>query len=269
MHDLGGRAALVEVYPPDEHQHLTSGDLDRPYPALVARDGRRDEAGQVGVADLDAATVPMPFGGVLPARAEDDGGVVAGHPAAPRASSAAAASAAAKGSATVPVTVGDGIAATDREQRCAAVHETVTWTRSTEGVWSPTSHRTWPLVTACPDRTRTAARRSAAASIGLEGERVAAADERRCRYVRFGGAAGPSVIGCDGGAGAGCGSVRRDLDRKLGGAAARPRRARPRRPHRRAAFLACEVTDTGGINDRSFNASAYNGLKVAAKASRA
>jgi basic membrane protein A and related proteins len=31
-------------------------------------------------------------------------------------------------------------------------------------------------------------------------------------------------------------------------------------------FLACEVTDTGGINDRSFNASAYNGLKVAAAA---
>jgi basic membrane protein A len=31
-------------------------------------------------------------------------------------------------------------------------------------------------------------------------------------------------------------------------------------------FLACEVTDTGGINDRSFNASAYAGLQVAAKA---
>jgi len=31
-------------------------------------------------------------------------------------------------------------------------------------------------------------------------------------------------------------------------------------------FLACEVTDTGGINDRSFNSSAYQGLKVAAKA---
>jgi basic membrane protein A and related proteins len=31
-------------------------------------------------------------------------------------------------------------------------------------------------------------------------------------------------------------------------------------------FLACEVTDTGGINDRSFNSSAYEGLKVAAKA---
>jgi basic membrane protein A len=30
-------------------------------------------------------------------------------------------------------------------------------------------------------------------------------------------------------------------------------------------FLACEVTDTGGINDRSFNASAYQGLKDAAK----
>lgn len=28
-------------------------------------------------------------------------------------------------------------------------------------------------------------------------------------------------------------------------------------------FLACEVTDTGGINDRSFNASAYQGLKDA------
>lgn len=33
-----------------------------------------------------------------------------------------------------------------------------------------------------------------------------------------------------------------------------------------AAFKACEVTDTGGINDRSFNASAYQGLKVAAQA---
>jgi basic membrane protein A len=33
-----------------------------------------------------------------------------------------------------------------------------------------------------------------------------------------------------------------------------------------AGFLACEVTDTGGINDRSFNASAYQGLKVAAAA---
>ena len=32
------------------------------------------------------------------------------------------------------------------------------------------------------------------------------------------------------------------------------------------AFKACEVTDTGGINDRSFNASAYAGLKVAAAA---
>ena len=31
-------------------------------------------------------------------------------------------------------------------------------------------------------------------------------------------------------------------------------------------FLACEVTDTGGINDRSFNASAYPGLKIAAAA---
>jgi basic membrane protein A and related proteins len=28
-------------------------------------------------------------------------------------------------------------------------------------------------------------------------------------------------------------------------------------------FLACEVTDTGGINDRSFNASAFQGLKAA------
>lgn len=31
-------------------------------------------------------------------------------------------------------------------------------------------------------------------------------------------------------------------------------------------FLACEVTDTGGINDRSFNAAAYQGLKTAAAA---
>jgi basic membrane protein A and related proteins len=33
-----------------------------------------------------------------------------------------------------------------------------------------------------------------------------------------------------------------------------------------SSFLACEVTDTGGINDRSFNASAYEGLKIAAQA---
>jgi basic membrane protein A len=32
-----------------------------------------------------------------------------------------------------------------------------------------------------------------------------------------------------------------------------------------AKFLACEVTDTGGINDRSFNASAYQGLLDAVK----
>ena len=31
-------------------------------------------------------------------------------------------------------------------------------------------------------------------------------------------------------------------------------------------FLACEVTDTGGIDDRSFNASALAGLKVASAA---
>ncbi len=37
-------------------------------------------------------------------------------------------------------------------------------------------------------------------------------------------------------------------------------------PHAAKHFLACEVTDTGGINDRSFNASAYLGLKIAAKA---
>ena len=36
--------------------------------------------------------------------------------------------------------------------------------------------------------------------------------------------------------------------------------------HAATAFKACEVTDTGGINDRSFNASAYQGLKVAAAA---
>ena len=32
--------------------------------------------------------------------------------------------------------------------------------------------------------------------------------------------------------------------------------------------LACEVTDTGGINDKSFNASAYLGLTEAAKLSK-
>ncbi len=34
----------------------------------------------------------------------------------------------------------------------------------------------------------------------------------------------------------------------------------------KSSFLACEVTDTGGINDRSFNASAWAGLQAAKKA---
>jgi basic membrane protein A len=42
--------------------------------------------------------------------------------------------------------------------------------------------------------------------------------------------------------------------------------AAARTTHASKGFLACEVTDTGGINDRSFNASAYQGLKVAAAA---
>ena len=42
------------------------------------------------------------------------------------------------------------------------------------------------------------------------------------------------------------------------------RRAAPARTAHAKKFLACEVTDTGGINDRSFNASAYAGLKAAA-----
>ena len=33
-------------------------------------------------------------------------------------------------------------------------------------------------------------------------------------------------------------------------------------------ILACEVTDTGGLNDKSFNASAYAGLLAAVKALR-
>ncbi|MGA8296961.1 MAG: BMP family ABC transporter substrate-binding protein [Acidimicrobiales bacterium] len=37
------------------------------------------------------------------------------------------------------------------------------------------------------------------------------------------------------------------------------------RPHYAKNFLACEVTDTGGINDRSFNASAYAALQAAQK----
>ena len=39
--------------------------------------------------------------------------------------------------------------------------------------------------------------------------------------------------------------------------------------HQAASFLACEVTDTGGINDESFNQSAYDGLKEAAAADSA
>ena len=36
-----------------------------------------------------------------------------------------------------------------------------------------------------------------------------------------------------------------------------------------ADFLGCMVTDQGGIDDRSFNASAWAGLQAAAEASRA
>jgi basic membrane protein A len=50
------------------------------------------------------------------------------------------------------------------------------------------------------------------------------------------------------------------------GAAALTRTASVKSADASSGFLACEVTDTGGINDRSFNASAYAGLGVAAKA---
>ena len=50
------------------------------------------------------------------------------------------------------------------------------------------------------------------------------------------------------------------------GAAALARTASVKSANASSGFLACEVTDTGGINDRSFNASAYAGLGVAAKA---
>jgi basic membrane protein A len=43
-------------------------------------------------------------------------------------------------------------------------------------------------------------------------------------------------------------------------------RAKAALHHQASSFLACEVTDTGGINDESFNQSAYGGLKAAAAA---
>ncbi|HTW08576.1 MAG TPA: BMP family ABC transporter substrate-binding protein, partial [Acidimicrobiales bacterium] len=46
--------------------------------------------------------------------------------------------------------------------------------------------------------------------------------------------------------------------------ASTPKTAAATKTANTASFLACEVTDTGGINDRSFNASAYAGLKAAA-----
>lgn len=49
-------------------------------------------------------------------------------------------------------------------------------------------------------------------------------------------------------------------------ATAQSRTASDKKANASSGFLACEVTDTGGINDRSFNASAYQGLKVAATA---
>ena len=47
-------------------------------------------------------------------------------------------------------------------------------------------------------------------------------------------------------------------------AAALTRTANVKSAHARSGFLACEVTDTGGINDRFINAFVYEGLKVAA-----
>ena len=52
----------------------------------------------------------------------------------------------------------------------------------------------------------------------------------------------------------------------VGGATASFGATHGRNASANSSFLACEVTDTGGINDRSFNASAYQGLKVAAAA---
>jgi basic membrane protein A len=55
----------------------------------------------------------------------------------------------------------------------------------------------------------------------------------------------------------------------LTGIASATSTARHRAPavvNHKGGFLACEVTDTGGINDRSFNASAWAGLQAAKKA---
>lgn len=49
-------------------------------------------------------------------------------------------------------------------------------------------------------------------------------------------------------------------------ALARSSMASPRRTAATSSFLACEVTDSGTVNDKSFNAAAYQGLKVAAAA---
>ena len=183
---------------------------------------------------------------------------------------------------SVPVTVGDATAiaaevpvgcgsrphGTRTGRNAREVHETVTWAR-VAGVYGPLRPPGVAAGEARPCHVRTVAAARPAGTRASEGELVAASSEGRSWY---GGRSARTQVRdhdrCDGRARAGGDGVRRDLDRQL----RRPRpstspsAAAPASASTAAKFLACEVTDTGGINDRSFNASAYQGLKVAAKA---
>ena len=77
---FGGIVALVEVRPARHHQGRGPAavgvcDLHRPQGALVARDGRCRDAGEVGRSHL-VHDLAQPPGDVRPAGAEDHCGVV-------------------------------------------------------------------------------------------------------------------------------------------------------------------------------------------------
>ena len=52
VHDCVDAAALVEVGPAEEREHALAAHVERPDASRVPLDGRRQEAGQIGGADL-------------------------------------------------------------------------------------------------------------------------------------------------------------------------------------------------------------------------
>ena len=76
VHDRVDAAALVQVGAAEEGQHPLAAHVERPDPAGVALDGGRQEAGQVGAAEL-AVRLAERVDGRYPARSEHDRHVVA------------------------------------------------------------------------------------------------------------------------------------------------------------------------------------------------